>query len=90
MSRLRVNESSERNFIKMILTKNQERSKKDKKDKKWIRIRKSRCVELDRTFCYIEKFNTALSLCRVLEVALYYSKGFSEAATRDSAVAEAL
>jgi len=53
-----------------------------------MRIRKSRYVELDRTFCYIEKFNTALSLCRALGVALYHSKGFSEAATRESAVAE--
>ena len=30
-----------------------------------------------------------LSLCGVLEVALYFSKGFSEAAARVSAVAEA-
>ena len=31
----------------------------------------------------------ALSLCEVLEVTLYFSKGFSEAAARVSAVAEA-
>ena len=31
-----------------------------------------------------------LSLCRVLGVAFYFSKGFSEAAARVSAVAEAL
>jgi len=31
----------------------------------------------------------ALSLCRVLGVALYFSKGFLEAAARVSAVAEA-
>ena len=30
-----------------------------------------------------------LSLCRVLEVTLYFSKGFSEAAAGVSAVAEA-
>ena len=35
------------------------------------------------------KFNAALSLCRVLEVVLYFSKGFSETAARVSAVAEA-
>jgi len=56
-----------------------------------MRIRKSRCVESDGTHCYIEKFNIALSLCRVLEVAaLYFFKGFSEAATRRSAVAETM
>jgi len=32
----------------------------------------------------------ALSLCEVLEVALYFSKNFSEVATKGSAVAEAL
>ena len=42
-------------------------------------IRKSGCIELDRTHCYIGKFNMALSLCRVLEITLYFSKGFSEA-----------
>ena len=31
----------------------------------------------------------ALSLCRVLGVALYFSKGFLETAARESAVAEA-
>jgi len=34
---------------------------------------------LNRTRCYTGKFNTALSLCRVLGVALYFSKGFLEA-----------
>jgi len=53
-------------------------------------IRKSRCVELDETCCCIGKFNMALSLCRVLEVTLYFSKGFSEAATGGSVVAAAL
>ena len=70
----------------MILTKNQERSKENKE---WMRIRKSRCIELDGTHCCTEKFNTALSLCEVLEIALYFSKGFSEAAARISVVAEA-
>ena len=55
-----------------------------------MRIRKSRYVESDGTHCYIEKFNIALSLSRVLEVALYFFKDFSEAATRGSAVAETM
>ena len=75
MSRPRVNKSSERNFIKVILTNNQGRSKGDKKR---IQIGKSRCVESDGTHCYTEKFNMALSLCGVLEVAFYFSKCFSE------------
>ena len=81
MSRPRVDESLEWNFIKVILTKDQERSKGDKEQ---MRIRRSRCVELDGTYYCTEKFNTALSLCRVLEIAFYFSEGFSEA------VAEAL
>ena len=44
-----------------------------------MRIGKSRCVESNQTCCYIEKFNVALSLCGVLEVAPYFSEGFSEA-----------
>jgi len=54
-----------------------------------MRIKKSRCVELDQTHYYTRKFNTALSLYRVLGIALYFSKDFSEAATRRSVVAEA-
>jgi len=53
-------------------------------------IGKSRYVESDGTHCCIGKFNVALSLCRVLEIALYFSKGFSEATARGLAVAEAL
>ena len=41
-----------------------------------MRIRKSECVESDETYYYIGKFNTALSLCGVLRVTLYFSKGF--------------
>ena len=81
MSRPWVNESLERDFIKVILTKDQGRSNGNKK---WMRVRKSRCVESNWTHCYIGEFNTTLSLCGVLRVALYFSKGFSEA------VAEAL
>ena len=73
MSRPRVNESLERDFIKVILTKDQERSKSDKK---WMRIRKSGCIESDGTYCYSRKFNVALSLYRVLGVSLYFSKSF--------------
>ena len=80
ISRPRVNKSLEQDFIKVILTKNQGRSKGNKE---WIRIGKSGYV-LNRTCCCIEKFNAALSLCRVLEVTLYFSKGFLKA------VAEAL
>ena len=87
MSRPRVDESLEWDFIKVILTKNQGRSKENKK---WMRIRKSGYVELNRTCCYTGKFNMTLSLCRVLGVALYFSEGFLEAATGVLAVAEAL
>ena len=55
-----------------------------------MRIRKNRCVELDKTYCYTRKFNVALSLCEVLEVALYFSKGLLEVAVIVSAVTEAL
>ena len=55
-----------------------------------MRIGKSRCVELNWTYCCIGKFNMALSLCRVLGVALYFSEGFLEVAAGVSAVAEAL
>ena len=48
MSRPRVNKSSEQNFIKVILTKDQRR---DKRNKKWMRIRKSRCIESNETHC---------------------------------------
>jgi len=54
-----------------------------------MRIGKSGCVELDRTYCCTGKFNVALSLCGVLEVALYFSKDFSKAAAGVLAVAEA-
>ena len=55
-----------------------------------MRVGKSRCVESNWTRCYTEKFNAALSLYRDLGVTLYLSEGFSEAAARVSAVAEAL
>ena len=87
MSRPRVDESSERDFIKVILTKDQERSKGNKKG---MRIRKSGCVESNWTCCCTGEFNAALSLCGVLGVTLYLSEGFSEAAAGVSAVAEAL
>ena len=59
----------------MILTKNQG---KNERDKERIWIRKSRCIELDRTYCCTGNFNIALSLYRVLGVTFYFSKGFSE------------
>ena len=55
-----------------------------------MRIRKSGGIESDQTHCYTEKFNVALSLCRVLEITLYFSKGFLKTATKESIVAEAL
>ena len=85
MSRPRVSKGLEQDFIKMILTKDQ---RKSEGNEKWMRIGKSRSVELDRTHCCIGKFNMALSLCKVLEVALYFSKSFSEAAVKGSAVTE--
>ena len=85
ISRLGVNENLEQDFIKVILTKDQERSKENKE---WIGIGKGRCIESDRTRYYIGKFNVALSLCGVLGVSLYFSEGFLEAAARESAVAE--
>ena len=81
-----VDESSERDFIKVILTKDQGRSKGNEKG---MRIRKSGCVESNWTRCCTGEFNAALSLCGVLGVALYFSEGFSEAAAGVSAVAEA-
>ena len=87
MSRPGVNESSEWDFIKVILTKDQGRSKGNEKR---MRIRKSGCVESNWTRCCTGEFNATLSLCGVLGVALYFSEGFSEAAAGVSAVAEAL
>jgi len=55
-----------------------------------MRIIKSGCIESNQTCCCTGKFNAALSLCGVLGVALYFSEGFSEVATRGLAVAEAL
>ena len=65
MSRPGVDESSKWDFIKIILTKDQE---KNKRNKKGVRIRKSRYIKLDGTYCYIEKFNITLSLCEVLRL----------------------
>ena len=47
-----------------------------------MKIRKSRYIKSNGTYCYIEKFNMALSLCGVLGVTLYFFKGFLEAATK--------
>ena len=55
-----------------------------------MRVGKSGYVESNRTRCCIGKFNVALSLCGVLGVALYFSKGFLEAAAGVLAAAEAL
>ena len=86
MSRPGVDESSERDFIKVILTKDQGRSKGNKK---WMRIRKSGCVESNWTHYCTGEFKTTLSLCGVLGVALYFSESFLEAAARVLAIAEA-
>jgi len=55
-----------------------------------MRIGKSRYVELDGTHCCTENFNMALSLCGVLKVTLYFSKGFQKVTAGVLAVAEAL
>jgi len=75
------------NFIKVILTKDKERSKRDKER---MRIRKSRYIKSDGTYCYIEKFNMALNLCRVLGITPYSYKGFLETAVGESISAETL
>ena len=87
ISRPEVNKGLECDFIKVILTKDQLRSKENKE---WMRIRKSRCFKSNRTCCYTGKFNIALSLCGILGVALYFSENFLEVATRGLTVAEAL
>ena len=61
----------------MILT---EKWKRSEKDKKKVRVKKSGCVELNRIYYCIEKFNMTLSLYEVLEITFYFSKSFSEAA----------
>jgi len=81
MSRPGVDESLEWDFIKVILTKDQERSEEDKKQM-WIG--KSGCIELDRTHCCTKNFNIASSLCGVLEVTFYFSKSFLEAVAEAS------
>ena len=55
-----------------------------------MRIRKSGYIESNRTHCCTGKFNMALSLYRVLEVTLYFSKSFSEATSRELAVTKVL
>ena len=55
-----------------------------------MRIRKSRYVESDGTYCCIGKFNVALSLCRILGIALYFFEGFSKVTAGISAVTKAL
>ena len=53
-----------------------------------MRIRKSKCIELDGTYCCTGEFNVALSLCGVLRVTLYFYKGFLEVAAGGSVVAK--
>ena len=81
MGRPRVNKSLKQNFIQMILTKNQERSKRDKEG---VRIRKSGYIESDLTCCCTRKFNIALSLYKVLEFTLYFSESFLKIAAEVS------
>ena len=74
MSKPRVDESLERNFIKVILTKNQGRSKGNKE---WMRIRKNKCIELNWTRCCTGKFNAAVKiidygLCFYFLFSLYF------------------
>ena len=47
-------------------------------------------IELDGTYWCTEKFNIALSLYRVLGVALYFSEVFLEVTTEKSLVVKAL
>ena len=87
MSRPEVDKSLKQNFIKVILTKNQGRSQINKER---VRIKMSRYVELNRAHYCTGKFNIVLSLCRVLRVTLYFSKGFLKVAVRGLAVAKVL
>ena len=75
MSRSKVDKSSKWGLIKVILTKNQRRSKENK-DK--VRVKMNRNIKLNRTCYYIEKFNIVFSLCGALGVNLYFSKSCSE------------
>jgi len=77
MNRPGANESLKQDSIKVILTKNQGRSKRNKEE---VRIRKSKYIKLDRTCCCTGKFNAALSLYRVLRIALYFSESLEAAA----------
>jgi len=63
--------------VATTITKNQERSKRDKEK---VRIRKSRYIKSDETYYYIKKFNVVFSLCGVLEIILYFSESFLETA----------
>jgi len=74
-------------FIKIILTNDQEKSKRDKEE---VRIRKSEYIELDRTHCYTREFNMALSLYKVLGVVLYFSESFSKVAVGGFVVTKTL
>ena len=47
-----------------------------------MRIKKSECVESDKTYYCTGKFNAALSLYKVLEVAFYFSKSSSKVAAK--------
>ena len=55
-----------------------------------MRIRKSGYIESDGTYYCTGKFNTTLSLYKVLRITLYFSKGFSKAAAGKSVVAVVL
>jgi len=55
-----------------------------------MRIGKSGYVKSNQTYYCTGKFNVALSLYGVLEVALYFSEGFLEIAAGVSAVAKML
>jgi len=60
----------------VTLIKNQGRIKEDKER---VRVRKSKYVESNKTYCYIKKFNIALSLYEVPDITLNFSKACLEA-----------
>ena len=64
--------------MKIVLTKNQRRGKKYKKE---MRRGKSECIEFDETHYYIRKFNIVLNLYKILKITLYFSKNFLEVIT---------
>jgi len=79
MSWPKVDPSLKWSFTKIVLTKDQE---KEENDKERVRVQKSRYIKKYETYCYIGKFNIALSLYKVLKVTFYFFENFLEVAVK--------